>query len=1000
MNKTTQEWKEILKNLNMDLWNIGTNVLIYLENSLFKWFHLIDWNSNWNIYLKKKMWLNEYKILFEKDENITFYEAKNKQYYSYSTARQCLDTLLAFEIIEKIDESKFQIHNTFREFVVNENKHNNVEKIFILFLKRKLNYFLNKYILVPLENYKYNHSFNENDKNKNQSTKFWWNVLLAYDKIAEYSKLTSNNIFLSSEFFYDLSKIIFENKLDLKEFYNNFFEKTTREFQKNNIILEEKNLENTKDWIALDISSIFNTIAKEENPKCNCDNTLIKQINHTSLDHKTKEASKVDKFKSFAITIPELFELSSRLELPIFQRTYSWDENIIGHLFESIYNDFNIGPNEFTFLNTIIISNSGENILILDGQQRTVSNTLLAIAFARWAKYIDDKQTLQKIADKIFTKNNNIKKTIQTWLNTDPHYQNLNFIFSGNFSLGKKKSNFYKNYYEICEIIEKKFTNKNDKFSKFIDYFLEKVHFVVAYVGNVSDNSTKMTRIFQNLNQYSKPLGILDLFRNKIYEHYKNKNKNADNYVRIYEETINLFFRKDYKTDSEEEVKNINVFVDTVLIKNEQFKILKEVDEEYNSLSSKCFQKLCRIFDNYEDENKNPLLELFKDLIDFQYCWEGNISKFKISHLDNEDKDNKEKFNFFYNKLSDLLSKNPEASEFIQQITTYSSKIASYDFVGSQIMHISKKTKRTVFIPLISLFKKRSKINFLDNKDDRDLDWKVSNFSKHLFPIEKFSILWTLYTKGQSLTESINKICENLSEGNIAEEGVFKKLKQTISLDLNKTDQEWSKEIYSTLSTQFNSDFNPEEENIKSSKSRNNDLWLIWIRLIYGMNDVESPQYFSQNASRLDKLNSTYEHCIPVKLNKEIKKQYSSKELKELEQLVYNIGNGGLISGKENSKQGNSFNKEYSNFSEPTVYGGGMSRKLKISIEDPQYNLKGKILEILPNPNKLLSLKNNTIQIDNEKYSNNFESLKKYIKKRAAQVLSGYVSIFFSSDNK
>lgn len=981
MNKTIKEWKEIFKKLNMIPWNIGTNSFTYLENSLFKWWNNINWDSNLNLCLKEKN-NNKFKIVFKQNESLTFYEGK-EEFYSHSTARQLLDILKALEIVQELDKENYKIHSKFEKFFLDSNKEEGIEKIFWSFFIKNIDSFLKKYILEKLEHFlEKSDLYEKEDENENAKegtdekeinnieNKFWWNIILAYEGLSNNKQIC--NIISSSKtkYFDNFAQQIIDKKHSLAEFYSDFFKITGFEY--------------TKTWDNIDISKISSNCNEQKKIKCDVENC---GKDHTQLGHKISNASQGNYFESFNIAIPELFELSSQLELPIFQRTYSWNENIISHLFESIYNNFNSNLNNFTFLNTIIIASPWYNsLVILDGQQRIVSITLIAIALTRWAKANDNK-TLEKIGNQIFTKNNNIEKIIKTWLNTDSNYKNLDFIFLGDDKNLDKKTNFSKNYYEICKLIQKKFKNSISNFSGFVDYFLSKIHFVVAYAGNTNNDSSKMTKIFQNLNQYSKPLGVLDLFRNQIYEFYKNKSSMiAEHYVQIYNKTINLFFRQKNKIDEVEVVNNINVFTDTIFIKYEQFSNLKEIDKEYYDPIAKILQKLWKIFDYFRDNGLDPLLELFKELIDFQFCLDGVISNFKISRPDNEDKDNK-KYNLFYNNLIELSENIDFASRFANELTKYSDKIAEYDFVGSQIMHISGQGK-TVFAPLISLLKKRAKIDFLDNIDSHNLNSKVSHFSKQLFEIEKFSILWHFNFEGQSLTKKINKICEDISKGKVDDTNLLFYLKQTISsLDTSKSDEDWADEIYAKLSNKLNSSY--ESKNNNNNKKDNKDLRLIWIRLMYGMNDEQTPRYYNKNSTSLDLLNSTYEHCIPKSLKGPEYDKYSHEEKNQLEWTANNnIGNGALLTQKANSKRGNKFNKINPDYYNPTIIGGKMSGKLIISVKDNMYKLNGTVLELLESPETLIQQNSSCVKIIN------------YIEERGAQVLSGYVSIFFSSDNK
>ncbi|UWV77304.1 DUF262 domain-containing protein [Mycoplasmopsis cynos] len=211
--------------------------------------------------------------------------------------------------------------------------------------------------------------------------------------------------------------------------------------------------------------------------------------------------SEVVSFKEFVECWDHL-----KYKIPIFQRIYSWDEQMIKGLFNNIFEGSKNNKNSFSFLNSIILMNVNNRYNIVDGQQRIISLLIIYLAIFRKAKYMGDEKTLNilKSLGSFGADKRNILYNLSDKFdeNYDYYDQLRELYYLNDETKIDKKIRIYRNYNEIVREVEEKISYDNIK--DFTKYFINNVKFNINLIKDDSENA--LNKIFQNMNQYSKRL--------------------------------------------------------------------------------------------------------------------------------------------------------------------------------------------------------------------------------------------------------------------------------------------------------------------------------------------------------------------------------------------------------------------------------------------------------------------------------------------------------------
>ncbi len=218
-----------------------------------------------------------------------------------------------------------------------------------------------------------------------------------------------------------------------------------------------------------------------------------------------------------------LFEKREGIEIPIYQRSYSWTkenaETLINDLFESYENENHLQY----FLGNIIIKEKGKDDVIVDGQQRI---TTLTIIFFAMGKVVNESNW--DIKDKKHYLNllkNYIYKNVKNMNDEDFSLKLTSSIkneklegFMNNVNpyndeiLEDDGSYYYVNFNCIFSILTK-YLLTPEIFNNFFSWFTEKVVLVQIELPECMDEQ----KIFESINAEGVVLTSVDLIKNFIY---------------------------------------------------------------------------------------------------------------------------------------------------------------------------------------------------------------------------------------------------------------------------------------------------------------------------------------------------------------------------------------------------------------------------------------------------------------------------------------------------
>ncbi len=209
--------------------------------------------------------------------------------------------------------------------------------------------------------------------------------------------------------------------------------------------------------------------------------------------------------------------------IPPFQRAYSWEKEN----WEELFNDLKlvIDKNTHHFIGSVVIQKKGLELIVIDGQQRLTTISLLLLALAKWTKkhnvgnkyfyeniikdylVVTKRDGSQETRFKLSNKNNNLKE-----------FENL--------VLGFYKENFVpaeiqeKTLVEVVNFFEKELNEFNKKFQPTEDFegtIFDKLTQNLNFIDIELEENEDANTIFETLNSRGKQLDSSDLIRNYLF---------------------------------------------------------------------------------------------------------------------------------------------------------------------------------------------------------------------------------------------------------------------------------------------------------------------------------------------------------------------------------------------------------------------------------------------------------------------------------------------------
>ncbi|MBO5838376.1 MAG: DUF262 domain-containing protein, partial [Bacteroidales bacterium] len=228
--------------------------------------------------------------------------------------------------------------------------------------------------------------------------------------------------------------------------------------------------------------------------------------------------------------------------IPQFQRDYSWEEE----QWDDLWQDINIMYAEKGehYMGYLVLQTKGKDCLIIDGQQRFTTITIIILTTIK---------AIQKLIDKGIDVNNNTQR-LQTLKDTyigniDP----ISLEYDNILILNRNNNNYYKDYIvklgelklrntsyteklmkRCFEWYEKELVNKfstGEEYAKFITHIVDNLYFTII---KVTDEMNAF-KVFETLNARGVQLSSADLLKNYLFSLVYNPSENPDHILQLEE---------------------------------------------------------------------------------------------------------------------------------------------------------------------------------------------------------------------------------------------------------------------------------------------------------------------------------------------------------------------------------------------------------------------------------------------------------------------------------
>lgn len=275
--------------------------------------------------------------------------------------------------------------------------------------------------------------------------------------------------------------------------------------------------------------------------------------------------------KAKSLTILEFLEDNDYINIPRYQREYSWEKENIKTLLSDIHKDY--------YLGNIISYKDCNGSEIIDGQQRIITTFLILIAIRNITSNLD----LKKDIEKIIYFNDECKLRLKDRIGSAGR-NILNFILDDEDNI----PDLVKNYNEIQNY------NFIKKMIKSMDLELIYTNLINSLVVEISftKNISDAHEMFVNVNTKGKPLTEIEILKSQLFKYLLSR-PNSDYYKEKWQEMLNNIPKKEYSTyvsDSYLQYLFINSSNDDIIktsgtVKENFMLLLKIIDSRQKALN-------------------------------------------------------------------------------------------------------------------------------------------------------------------------------------------------------------------------------------------------------------------------------------------------------------------------------------------------------------------------------------------------------------------------------
>ena len=356
-----------------------------------------------------------------------------------------------------------------------------------------------------------------------------------------------------------------------------------------------------------------------------------------------KTLSKMIKAKDFLVE--EYFKSVDKIIIPIYQRSYSWEDKNMEAFIKDIYN------NTDYYIGNIMTIPRGKSIELIDGQQRIISIFLILCCLKN--NFIDDYD--------FSLLNNGEKIEIETRASSKDS-RLLQFIYNNDIPENYQKNKEVKEYKKAKRIITDNHYSPEKLLNKILRVFIVEIKFTNA--------ETDAHNMFVNLNTKGKSLENVDILKSQLFKYLAyDESKGIEYYKEGWYQTINNIGEK----NAQRYFENFNdIFLENINKNN------NKLDNVLNYISS--VEKAKEYYNEfrYESDEINGLCRCAVSVYHHTIISLNNISdgNFSLQTLD------------FYLKLFDKA------------------KFKQFDVVLIPLLHIRNLYERKKFINNYNLITK------------------------------------------------------------------------------------------------------------------------------------------------------------------------------------------------------------------------------------------------------------------------------------------------------
>ncbi len=326
------------------------------------------------------------------------------------------------------------------------------------------------------------------------------------------------------------------------------------------------------------------------------------------------------------------------LKVPLYQRSFAWEVENVKELFDDITNSY---PDEY-FIGTIVVTDRGDYLEIVDGQQRLATVSLFFIAVRDFLKEIGEEDRATEIEREFIFKRSYRDKEIKQKLtlnDVDNEFYVRALIGNESIEPLRASHNRLMDAYNFLKVhIENKYKSENlNGLLDLVDFLKDKLLIITV---TVSDDVNAFT-VFETLNDRGLILSQTDLIKNYLFNKAGDRIEEAKdkwtrftgaiesgineeeilNYIRYYwSSKYGLTREKELYKNIKEKIKNKNQSITFLsnLEKNSEvyLAILNPNHPLWNNFPPECSEYISELLELRLVQNRPlliALLEIWKD---------------------------------------------------------------------------------------------------------------------------------------------------------------------------------------------------------------------------------------------------------------------------------------------------------------------------------------------------------------------------------------------------